>query len=463
MAFMRLMRPAPGPTHAGFARAFLGPFLLATILMSIAATTAAETITMELSALQNGGTSTQSGALGEILVEDFWETREWIHACVSIDEKGIMRAFKNGVQVKCTGGNACSTTMDICPNNDCCSVDANRGCCTNSCRYRITSTSSCHDFGESPRAGHWNYFCPKLCGFCIPGKSPLPTRIARKHSYIGRSNSPNNQYFHGSISDFTFMDGHAVATDKEAAEIMEATVRSTTATTLTTTTATTISVTTTSATITTTTITTTTATTSTATVTTTTATTSTFTTSTSTTLLLPGLECSADASCRSGSCRTHCCGDDQSTQSDTCNFCGNDSEGSCYSALAFSADGGWQSTTNDSSSNSWKRIFNKDERVELPGPPVSFLQSSLLSRGRQPPSSPRVSATLAASSPRQAVAVNDTYMTDEPAAPAADQYLTVDNTESLDSNAADDEYLSVATGVTSSAADNNNISEEFEC
>lgn len=77
--------------------------------------------------------------------------------------------------------------------------------------------------------------------------------------------------------------------------------------------------------------------------------------------------------------------------------------------------------------------------------------------------SPRVSATLAASSPRQAVAVNDTYMTDEPAAPAADQYLTVDNTESLDSNAADDEYLSVATGVTSSAADNNNISEEFEC
>lgn len=76
-----------------------------------------------------------------------------------------------------------------------------------------------------------------------------------------------------------------------------------------------------------------------------------------------------------------------------------------------------------------------------------------------PPGAP---ATLDAASPRQAVAVNDTYMTDEPAAPA-DQYLTVNYNGAAESNVADDEYLSVATGVTSSvAADNDTASEEFD-
>eukprot|EP00729_Bicosta_minor_P001424 gene1424-15846_t len=76
-----------------------------------------------------------------------------------------------------------------------------------------------------------------------------------------------------------------------------------------------------------------------------------------------------------------------------------------------------------------------------------------------PPGAP---ATLDAASPRQAVAVNDTYMTDEPAAPA-DQYLTVNYNGAAESNVADAEYLSVATGVTSSvAADNDTASEEFD-
>ena len=80
--------------------------------------------------------------------------------------------------------------------------------------------------------------------------------------------------------------------------------------------------------------------------------------------------------------------------------------------------------------------------------------------------SPGVPVTQAAPQ-RQAVAVNDTYMTDEAAAAAADddvdQYLTVDNTgNDIQSDAADDEYLSVATGLASSAADNTNVLEDLE-
>jgi hypothetical protein len=72
-------------------------------------------------------------------------------------------------------------------------------------------------------------------------------------------------------------------------------------------------------------------------------------------------------------------------------------------------------------------------------------------------------ARLAASS-RQAVAVNDTYMTDEPA-PAeetAGQYLTVDNAGGAEGDAeADDEYLSVAAGLSAVVDDDDDA--EFEC
>jgi fyn-related kinase len=61
--------------------------------------------------------------------------------------------------------------------------------------------------------------------------------------------------------------------------------------------------------------------------------------------------------------------------------------------------------------------------------------------------SPGASATLTAAPPRQAVAVNDTYMTDEPAAAGAG------NDDSAE-DAADDEYLSVAAGVAHGAAQN---------
>lgn len=62
--------------------------------------------------------------------------------------------------------------------------------------------------------------------------------------------------------------------------------------------------------------------------------------------------------------------------------------------------------------------------------------------------SPGASATLTAAPPRQAVAVNDTYMTDEPVAAAG-----AGNDDSAE-DAADDEYLSVAVGVAHGAAQN---------
>ena len=72
---------------------------------------------------------------------------------------------------------------------------------------------------------------------------------------------------------------------------------------------------------------------------------------------------------------------------------------------------------------------------------------------------------------RQAVAVNDTYTTDEPAVEAAasadddDQYLTVDNTSFGAGDAgtkgeAEDEYLSVAAGLGGGGDDDD---DDFEC
>lgn len=47
-----------------------------------------------------------------------------------------------------------------------------------------------------------------------------PSRLHRQNAYIGRSNWDDNQYFAGSISDLTVIDGHAVSTDEEATAIM---------------------------------------------------------------------------------------------------------------------------------------------------------------------------------------------------------------------------------------------------
>ena len=81
--------------------------------------------------------------------------------------------------------------------------------------------------------------------------------------------------------------------------------------------------------------------------------------------------------------------------------------------------------------------------------------------------------TVAAPAHRYAVAVNDTYMTDEPAEQAAasssvtetslDQYLTLD-TAATAGEVADDEYLSVAAGLQADATSGAEEDEDdFEC
>lgn len=98
-------------------------------------------------------------------VDNFWEIGVWIHACVSVDNSGTMRAFKNGVEMECTGGSACSGAVGT--------------------------------------------------------NGVLPNRLLRPSSYIGRSNWYNDQYFHGSMSDLVIMDGYGVATDAGATNIMK--------------------------------------------------------------------------------------------------------------------------------------------------------------------------------------------------------------------------------------------------
>eukprot|EP00729_Bicosta_minor_P004815 gene4815-12769_t len=177
--------------------------------------------------------------------------------------------------------------------------------------------------------------------------------------------------------------------------------------------------------------------------TTATTTTTTATATTTTTLIMPGLDCALDSQCTSGACRTHCCDAGQHTGTDQCLFCGN-VDGSCYAPLALPT--GWNPTT--ALADGWERTYNKDARTELDGPPLNFTSTTLVNRkGTVDQIRPGASATLTAAPPRQAVAVNDTYMTDEPAAAGAG------NDDSAE-DAADDEYLSVAAGVAHGAAQN---------
>ena len=56
-------------------------------------------------------------------------------------------------------------------------------------------------------------------------------------------------------------------------------------------------------------------------------------------------------------------------------MCGNDDQGSCYSALAF-VDFTW-------ASDGWVARFNKDEKAELAGPPSTFIATSLAGQRQQ--------------------------------------------------------------------------------
>lgn len=83
--------------------------------------------------------------------------------------------------------------------------------------------------------------------------------------------------------------------------------------------------------------------------------------------------------------------------------------------------------------------------------------------------------SVAEAAPRHAIAVNDTYMTDEPAAGSVaetafdgDQYLTLDTAAGAGGDAgeaADDEYLTVAAGLHSSSGLDldGDDSDDFEC
>ena len=104
--------------------------------------------------------------------------------------------------------------------------------------------------------------------------------------------------------------------------------------------------------------------------TTTVSTTVTTTTATTTTLLLPGTACEADASCLAGSCRAHCCS--AVAASNGCAFCGN-TDGACYAPLALTD--GWDST---SLTDGWNRVYNKDERADIKGPPTDFREAMVV-------------------------------------------------------------------------------------
>ena len=79
----------------------------------------------------------------------------------------------------------------------------------------------------------------------------------------------------------------------------------------------------------------------------------------------------------------HCCGTapaddedtDQTSKFDPCTACGNDANGSCYSALAF-VKYEWDMTSSNSTAAGWQDVYNKDERSELLGPPSSFSPAS---------------------------------------------------------------------------------------
>lgn len=79
----------------------------------------------------------------------------------------------------------------------------------------------------------------------------------------------------------------------------------------------------------------------------------------------------------------HCCGaapaDDEETDPpskfDPCTSCGNDANGSCYSALAL-VDYEWNITSSGSNSSGWQGVYNKDEKAELLGPPSTFSPAS---------------------------------------------------------------------------------------
>lgn len=111
----------------------------------------------------------QGSSIRYILVQNFWEIGEWVHACVSIDASGKMRAFKNGVEMNCTSSD---------PQDNACDSEG------------------------------------------VGSNGHLPKRIVRKNSFIGRSNWGHDAYFNGSISDLAIIDGHAVTINEEAIGIM---------------------------------------------------------------------------------------------------------------------------------------------------------------------------------------------------------------------------------------------------
>ena len=95
---------------------------------------------------------------GSVLKRDIWT-----HVCGTVDTLGSMQIFVNGVEEPCIDGKACEK-------------DTGKG-----------------------------------------GNGWVPNRMLRKNAYIGRSNEEGKDYFQGSISDITIIDGKAL----NAAEVAE--------------------------------------------------------------------------------------------------------------------------------------------------------------------------------------------------------------------------------------------------
>eukprot|EP00729_Bicosta_minor_P016928 gene16928-biopygen4483 len=100
-----------------------------------------------------------------VYIGNILQPNTWTHVCGTVSATGTMAVLLNGVQQKCTGGNAC---------------DISTGKGSN---------------------GH------------------TPNRLLRSNAYIGRSSWNNEAYFAGSISDVTLIDGKAV-TGAEAVAMM---------------------------------------------------------------------------------------------------------------------------------------------------------------------------------------------------------------------------------------------------
>ena len=103
-----------------------------------------------------------------VAVSNILELGKWMHICGAVESTGEMKVYVNGVEQKCTaGGTACDATT-----------------------------------GKGTDG--WT-----------------PNRLHRQQAYIGRSSWGAGEYFKGSISDVTIVDGKALTAAEIAEKMLE--------------------------------------------------------------------------------------------------------------------------------------------------------------------------------------------------------------------------------------------------